>query len=120
MAQSITYKVKIDGDPKVMLQSFSDSPLIRDGTTIACFKVFKVGTPDYSQADPDYNDGDTVVIQLDGAKKVLFAVCRKVDATALIVLTAGASTSPVGITLSTGVITTAVDLEFFIVYSIES
>jgi hypothetical protein len=118
MATSVTYIVKIDGDPKVIMQSFSDSPIIKDGTTIACFKVLLDATPDYSQASPDYNDGDTVVIQLDGAKSVLYAVCKKVNATAVIALTAGASTNPTGITLSTGTITTAVDLEFFIVYNV--
>ncbi len=122
MATTVTYIVKADGDPKLKIGADSDhfGPWVKSGLRIASFKVLKSASPAYAVNSPDYGDGDTVVIQLDGAITTQLTLCHKINATALIALTPGTSTNPPGITLSTGVVTTAVDLEFFIVYSVET
>ena len=117
MPSTRTYIVKAYGDPKVVLQSFSDSPLIKDGLTVVSFVVKYAASPAGSQLDPDYASGDTVVVQLDGARKILNATYKLIDATASIALTRAATTGPPGLSVSAAV-TGTVDLEVFIIYSI--
>lgn len=106
---TLTKTVKIYGDPKVVAQSFSDTPVIKDGTSIVSFSINAA----------EYANGDDVKVVLDGAKSVQYASIKKLDGTEL-ALTQAATTNPVGISLATGAIATAVKLWVFIICNIES
>jgi hypothetical protein len=110
MAKTVTKTVVIDGSSYPIVQTYSDSVLWKDGTRIVSFRVLNT----------EYDSGDTVTVVFDGAKDVLFASCKKINATAEIALTRATTSSPPGKSVSTGAITGSVTLEFFVVYSVES
>jgi hypothetical protein len=108
-----TKTVKAYGSPYVITQTYSDSPLLKDGLTIACFRVLAA----------EYTTGDTVLIVLDGARSIEYASIKKLAGTEMPITeatVAKTATTPAGMSLSTGAITGAADLYVFVVYSVEA
>lgn len=106
---TLTETVKVYGDNKLIVQSFSDSPIFKDGTTIACFRILST----------DYANGDTIAIVLNGCQTVLYAMVKQLDGTKIDLTEAAITTPPIGRSLTTAVIATAVDLYVLIVYSVQ-
>lgn len=109
----ITKTIKVDDQKKfLIIDAYSDTPNIKDGTRVAAFRLFGSGI--------DYDNGDEIAIQLDGAKSIQIAYCRKIKGTTAIPLIEGTTDNPYGLSLRTDIIAVADTLEFFIVYNVES
>ncbi len=115
-----TFTVKAYGDPKIVVQTYSDTPNIKDGTTIACFKLVNSATPVVEDINHAYANGDDVKVVLDGAKQIKKASVNKATDGSVVATAESATTGPAGLAIATGAIATAVELYVFIVYTIET
>ena len=106
---TLTKTVKVYGDNKVLAQSFSDNSIFKDGTTIACFRILTA----------EYANGDTVKVVLDGCQSIQYAKVKQLDGTTIALTEAAITIPPMGRSLTTAIIATAVDLYVLIVYSVQ-
>jgi hypothetical protein len=66
--------------------------------------------------DTDFPSGDSLLIELDGAQAVLYAVAKTPSSTLLTLTEAALSAPRQGISLATG--TSTADIEIFVVYAV--
>lgn len=110
MPSTITKTILGNDDTRVVVDNFSNSPLMKDGTRIVSFSI----------AATDYSSGDTVKVVIVGAKSILFASIKKLAGTEMPIAETTITTVPAGIELSTGAITGAAKLWVFVVCNMEA